>query len=394
MKMKRIYIFCFFILFASFVFCQEKDKPRNGERITTFLLRHNRTGTKQYEEFIRLNKHKLGKSNTLLRGVYYVLPPLSTTNQSKKTSPVKTKNQETSVNPDTILDAEFIADLEPDSILDADINSTPIKRQEERIENIKDNVTTKSSKKRGVQPLFGEKYKNYEIIDHVLTGACFFLVSGHGGPDPGAIAKVDGHSLHEDEYAYDIILRLARNLLQHGATVHIIIQDSKDGIRDGKYLNNSKQETCMGKTIPLSQVARLKQESDEINRLSYKAKEKYQRAIFIHLDSRSKKKQLDVFFYYQDSKENKHRSLQLANTMQQTFRSLYNKHQPDRGFSGTVSTRPLYVMRNTTPVSIFVELANMQNVNDQRRYVLDNNRQALANWLCTGFIKNYQSSSR
>jgi hexosaminidase len=52
-------------------------------------------------------------------------------------------------------------------------------------------------------------------------------------------------------------LRLARNLMQEGAEVHIIIQDAKDGIRDSRYLSNSKRETCMGDAIPLNQVARL-----------------------------------------------------------------------------------------------------------------------------------------
>ncbi|GHU63543.1 hypothetical protein FACS1894123_06510 [Bacteroidia bacterium] len=55
------------------------------------------------------------------------------------------------------------------------------------------------------------------------------MVSGYGGPDCGVIANVDGHKLHEDEYAYDIMLRLARSLMGHGATVHVIIQDKKDG---------------------------------------------------------------------------------------------------------------------------------------------------------------------
>ena len=336
--MKRIGILFIFSLYISFSFSQEKDTPRKGEGIHTFLKRHNRTDAKQYEEFIRLNKQKLGKSNTLIQGTVYLLPPLTAVDSNKKEkAPAKGKT--------------------------------------------------------GVQPLFGEKYKNYEIKDNVLSGACFYLVSGHGGPDPGAIAKVDGHELHEDEYAYDIVLRLARCLLEHNATVRIIIQDPKDGIRDDKYLNNSKNETCMGKKIPLSQIARLKQESNEINRLNFKSKEKYQRAIFIHLDSRSKHKQLDVFFYYQNVKQNKARSIQLAETMRKTFRSLYNRHQPDRGFSGTVSTRPLYVLRNTLPVSIFVELANMQNESDQKRYISEDNRQALANWLCAGFIKDYQSTS-
>jgi N-acetylmuramoyl-L-alanine amidase len=246
----------------------------------------------------------------------------------------------------------------------------------------------------GTNPLFGEKYKTYEIIDNSLAGACFYLVSGHGGPDPGAIARVDGRSLHEDEYAYDIVLRLARNLLQRGATVHIIIQDPKDGIRDDKYLNNSKNETCMGEKIPLNQVARLKQRANAINRLSSRSNAKYKRAIFIHLDSRSHKTQLDVFFYHQDKQQNKAPSLKLAQTMQRTFRENYAKHQPTRGFSGTVSTRPLYVLRNTSPPSILVELANMQNVNDQKRYIFDYQRQALANWLCEGFIRDFNSASR
>jgi len=334
--MKQFFFFLIFCLSISFSFSQEKDTPRKGEGIYAFLRRNNRTEAKHYEEFIQLNKNKFGKSNSLLQGTVYLLPPLAAT-----TKPVQTE-------------------------------SAQVKRT-------------------GTQPLFGEKYKNYEIKDNVLAGACFFLISGHGGPDPGAVAKVNGRELHEDEYAYDIMLRLARNLLEHSATVHIIIQDPKDGIRDGQYLNNSKNETCLGEKIPLNQVARLKQQTDAINRLSLRSKEKYQRAIFIHLDSRSKKKQLDVFFYYQNTKQNKARSLKLAETMQKTFRNNYAKQ--DRGFSGTVSTRPLYVMKNTTPVSIFVELANMQNVENQKRYIVENNRKALANWLCAGFIADYQSSS-
>ena len=42
----------------------------------------------------------------------------------------------------------------------------------------------------------------------------------------------------EDEYAYDITLRLAKELLAHGAEVYIIIQDENDGIRDDFVLRN------------------------------------------------------------------------------------------------------------------------------------------------------------
>ena len=86
------------------------------------------------------------------------------------------------------------------------------------------------------EPLFGTQYAKYTIDNERLKGACFYLVSGHGGPDPGAIGTYEGHQLCEDEYAYDIMLRLARNLLIQSAKVHIIIQDADDGIRMTRHL--------------------------------------------------------------------------------------------------------------------------------------------------------------
>ena len=80
--------------------------------------------------------------------------------------------------------------------------------------------------------MFGKDLASYNVTSSELKGACFYLVSGHGGPDPGAIGRIGKIELHEDEYAYDIVLRLARNLMTKGAKVHIIIQDAKDGLRD------------------------------------------------------------------------------------------------------------------------------------------------------------------
>ena len=133
------------------------------------------------------------------------------------------------------------------------------------------------------EPLFGKQLANVKVTSNRLAGACFYVVSGHGGPDPGAIGKVGKYELHEDEYAYDIALRLARNLMQEGAEVRIIIQDAKDGIRDDSYLSNSKRETCMGDPIPLNQVQRLQQRCDKINALYRKDRKNYSycRAIFI-----------------------------------------------------------------------------------------------------------------
>lgn len=340
-SMNYIYILLFSLLFFTntALFAQDKDKPRNGEGIQTFLKRHNRTESEHYTQFLNLNKGKFGKNNTLKKGITYTLPPL-----------LKKK------------------------LFD---NSTP------------DNITNRTIHR---NKLFGSKYENYTIKSDKLKGATFYLSSGHGGPDPGAMANVNGRILSEDEYAYDIILRLARNLLEEGASVHIIIQDAKDGIRDDKYLANSNRETCMGETIPLNQVSRLKQRSDKINSLSRRDKNKYKRAMFLHLDSRANKKtQIDVYFYHA---ENSSDGKKLANIMRDTFDSHYNTHQPQRGYSGTVSARSLYVLNNTSPIGLYAELGNIQNTFDQRRFLEPANRQALANWICRGFIKDYENSKK
>lgn len=239
----------------------------------------------------------------------------------------------------------------------------------------------------GKELLFGKAMATYPISSRELSGACFYLVSGHGGPDPGAIGTYLDHKLHEDEYAYDIVLRLGRELLMRGAKVHFIIQDKKDGIRNGRILNNSKRETCMGKAIPLDQVARLKQRSQKIDALYNKDKATYKRAIFVHVDSRSQGKQTDVYFYHAPgSKQGK----RLADRMRSTFASKYKKHQPGRGFKGTVSDRNLYVLRNTRPVGVYLELGNIRNSRDQQRLVLENNRQALAKWIAEAIVADYK----
>lgn len=55
--------------------------------------------------------------------------------------------------------------------------------------------------------------------------------------------------------------------------------------------------------------------------------------------------------FYNAPKSTKGR--RLANNLHRTFDRKYDKHQPNRGFRGTVSERNLYVLRNTTPVAVF-----------------------------------------
>lgn len=248
-------------------------------------------------------------------------------------------------------------------------------------------MAQKRKGQRGKEPLFGKELATYTVASESLRGASFYLVAGHGGPDPGAIGLYQGRPLHEDEYAYDIILRLARELMMRGAKVEIIIQDKKDGIRDGRILPGSKRETCMGRAIPLNQTERLRQRTAKINELFRKDKSRYKRAIFIHVDSRSESKQTDVYFYHAKGSKNGKR---LADNLKKTFAAKYRKHQPGRGFTGTVSGRNLYVLRNTSPVAVFLELGNIRNKQDQKRLVIPNNRQALARWIADGMERDYK----
>lgn len=303
------------------------DEPRLGEGISMFLERNNRPSRTYYGEFLRLNEKKLKGKRELQLGVKYVLPPL--------------RGQ--------------------------------------------DGDNTKVIE----EPLFGKKLEKVKVADNSLKGACFYIVSGHGGPDPGAIGRVGKHELHEDEYAYDVALRLARNLMEHGAAVRIIIQDKKDGIRGDRYLKNSKRETCMGDAIPLNQVARLQQRCDKINALyaNDRKQYKYCRSVFLHVDSRGKGEQIDVFFYHAPGSKSGKR---MATGMKNLFQQKYDRHQPARGFEGTVSARKLYVLLHSIPPALYVELGNIQNVADQRRFVLEDNRQALANWMYEGLLKDYK----
>lgn len=238
--------------------------------------------------------------------------------------------------------------------------------------------------------IFGSAYQNVKIRSSQLKGAVYYLKSGHGGPDPGAVARYQNHLLCEDEYAYDVILRLGRNLMEHGATVYFIIRDNNDGIRDERFLKPDKDEVCYpGKPIPLNQVQRLKQRTDAVNALYRINRGRFQRMISIHVDARTKGENIDVFFYHDkmSSKGGK-----AAKILRNTFNDKYSRHQPNRGYRGTVSDRNLYVVRNTLPVSVYIELGNINHSLDQRRITIPDNRQALANWLSEGLIKDFRTN--
>jgi N-acetylmuramoyl-L-alanine amidase len=419
----------FTLLFLLFYFpleAQDSDIPLEGEGALAFLRRHQYVpATNYFDEFIRINRDKLGRDNTLFLDVSYELPSRTGTNSTNtnRQPPTQTKTRKGGQG----LTREEIEIIKNKIAQDEHRNQSPDEHQEEHQEehqnqspdehqnehpdvhldvlldedkddrdeapNRNENSgepkpSTDSSLPSRIEPLFGKMYEEYSIEDRFLSGACFFLVSGHGGPDPGVTYNLGGRVLHEDEYAYDITLRLARNLLTHGATVHIIIQDPNDGIRDDEYLDNNDTETCMGEKISTHKEARLKQQCVEINNLSEVAGEKYQRAVFIHLESRRYSEQIENYFFHtKDSQSEK-----LAQIALNTFQMQYNKLQMDQAFKGTTSIRDLYVLRNTNPIAIYTELGNIRNRFDQKRLLISDNRQTMADWLAIALIEDYRNN--
>ncbi len=338
MNKKKIFfatILLFLTLFTAISFAQDMAYPVEGDGIYSFLRRWNRLDKSYVEEFKQLNADRINAEGGLELGVVYLIPPL---------------------HPGDV--------FPPEEILYETVNPR----------------------------LFGEKYSTLEMKSQQLKDACFYIVSGHGGPDPGATTTVEGRELHEDEYNYDISLRLARNLMQEGSTVYLIIQDEADGIRDERLLNNTDTETAMGQPIPRAQIDRLKQRVEKVNTLYKKDKNEfsYIRAMEIHIDSRRPKEQIDMFFYHADNSA----SRITTHTLLDVIMAQYKKHQPNRGFVGDAKHRNLYVLRHFAPPSIMIEIGNFQNTLDRKRILDPNNRQAIANWLTRGFIKDFQDNRK
>ena len=336
----KIIVFGILIFFCFQLSAQEYQtyKAKKGDGIYSVLKQNGYSYTESLNQFIELNKSKLGKENTLIIGKVYRLP------------------------------------------LKAD-TTTEVQKIQAKIEALPEKT---------VYEIFGKKYREITIKSKELAGAIYYLESGHGGPDPGAIGNLNGHILCEDEYAYDVTLRLARNLIECGATVYLIIRDPNDGIRDEQYLAPDKDEVCYpDNEIPLSQLARLKQSTTAVNSLHALNKKKFQRLVVIHVDSRSEKENIDVFFYHDKGSNTGKR---LANTLKETFEKKYAMHQPNRGYSGSVSDRNLYVIKNAVSPAVFIELGNINHTRDQQRFINPDNRQAVANWLRDGLIDDFKKS--
>lgn len=344
MFVMKTYYLTIVVLLSSYLLLSQDSletvRAEKGDGVLSLLRKQGVNPYEVYDEFIQLNLENLRDSVHLYEGRDYIVP-------------------------NVVVNTVPIADS--------------IQKQTKKLKEI--GVTT--------FPIFGEKHETVLSKSERLKGAIYYLVSGHGGPDPGAMAVYKGNSISEDEYAYDITLRLAKELLAHGAKVYIIIRDDNDGIRDERILPIDRDEVAYpDKKIPLDQIARLKQRVEIVNKLYKKHKGKYQRLIVTHIDSRSQSQNIDVFFYHHEKSKN---GKKLAENIHQTFQKKYKKYQPNRSYSGTFEDRTsLYLVRKTHPAMTFIEIGNIKNKKDQKRILEPDNRQALAKWISEGVLQDFE----
>ncbi len=236
--------------------------------------------------------------------------------------------------------------------------------------------------------IFGKDHAYTPLQSSKLAGKVFYIVGGHGGPDPGAVGTRAGRELCEDEYAYDVALRLCRNLVAHGAVAYMILRDPNDGIRSEKYLRCDKDEVLWGNVkMSSGHKTRLFQRSGIVNDLYKKNKwrgVKDQLAIMFHVDSRTKGQPIDVFFYHhgEDAKGKK-----VALQLQKVMRRKYKKYRKSGEYYGTVSARDLHMLREVKAPAVYIELGNISHERDQQRIVIERNRQLVADWLFEGLVK-------
>ena len=225
-------LFILQMLAVPMVNAQETDilkvKAKKGDGIYSILRNNGLEPTVYLKSFISFNDSILGDEKRLLIGQSYILPF-----KKKDSLPKSAMN----------------------SIAKSGINTIP-----KLVIGTVPKIPVKPVRS---YPIFGEEHSDIIIENNRLKGAIYYLVSGHGGPDPGATVKLNDKLLCEYEYAYDVTLRLARKLIAQGAEVYIIIRDKNDGIRDVRILEADWDEV---------NYPNLKISDDQLTRLRQRAK--------------------------------------------------------------------------------------------------------------------------
>ena len=92
-----------------------------------------------------------------------------------------------------------------------------------------------------------------------------------------------------------------------------------------------------------------------------------------------------MYFYHKIGDQ---KSANFAETLRSTLEEKYAFYRKNRAYTGTVTSRDLHMLRECKPTSVYIELGNIKNPNDQKRLVIQSNRKAVAQWLFEGLVPN------
>ncbi|MBK8503949.1 MAG: N-acetylmuramoyl-L-alanine amidase [Saprospiraceae bacterium] len=226
-----------------------ETNARSGDGVLTLLGRYHLVEEAcNLEEFYRLNE--MNADDYLLEGKAYKLPVLIFKYNSKSIrSTVGISDYDQAVRIQ-----KYNERLVNEQLRESDYRTSKVLWVPFHELNCQGAASVKPSNKKSYQlPILGPKEADVIVKSDDLQGQVYYVISGHGGPDPGAVSKSGRSILCEDEYAYDVSLRLFKLLLEQGAKAYLIIEDQNDGIRDHEILPCDQDERCRGAEIPLNQ---------------------------------------------------------------------------------------------------------------------------------------------
>ncbi len=201
-----------------------------------------------------------------------------------------------------------------------------------------------------------------------LLGWLVVLDPGHGGQDPGSSGRFNDQRVVEDEYVYDVALRVNRILRSMGALSFLTVQDRKTGERSLKpqeIFPDERQEAYTGtSSVVRSGTWGLNQRLAYGNTLSRTYPRHRQAWISIHFDVLGKNKVIEGVRVIAPKGSDK-----LAQALARSFAQYHRlrKNAPIiRNGDKTYGLRNLFILNGGNRISekALIELGNFNNTTD------------------------------